>query len=118
MKSPNLFLAITRATLLAAASSSVAYAGNGSWVTDGNSDWSLPANWSRGDLADVADGSGATASFTNDITGDRTVNLDSIRTVGNITFGDAAPGTAGSWTLSGANLALAGGTPTVTVDGL
>ena len=54
---------------------------------------------------------------------DLTVTLDTPRTLGNLTFGDVDPATAGSWILgNGGNVAniltLDGGTPTITVNPL
>jgi len=82
--------------------------------------WSGAGNWAAGT---VADGSGATAYFTNDITANNTVHLDTARTIGNLTFGDGATNTPASWFLdnngSAANiLTLAGATPTITVNAL
>jgi fibronectin-binding autotransporter adhesin len=41
----------------------------------------------------------AAANFTNNITADRTVSLDSARTITGLTFGDGNTATAGSWIL-------------------
>ncbi|MES2708115.1 MAG: autotransporter-associated beta strand repeat-containing protein [Verrucomicrobiota bacterium] len=85
---------------------------------DSNGTWSLASNWSS---TTIADGSGFTANFTNNITADRTIDLDSSRTLTSLIFGDATPATAGSWTLSSASssvLTLAGTTPTITVNAL
>lgn len=89
---------------------------DGTFTADVSANWSAPANWAGGT---VADGSGFTASFTSNVTADRTITLDSARTIGKLVFSDATPATAGSWIISGANiLTLDGGTPTVTVDAL
>lgn len=94
---------------------------NGSWTNAISGGlWSGAGNWAAGT---VADGSGATAYFTNDITADNTVHLDAARTIGNLTFGDGATNTPASWILdnngSAANiLTLAGATPTITVNAL
>jgi len=94
---------------------------NGSWTNAISGGlWSGAGNWAAGT---VADGSGATAYFTNDITADNTVHLDTARTIGNLTFGDGATNTPASWILdnngSAANiLTLAGATPTITVNAL
>jgi fibronectin-binding autotransporter adhesin len=93
-------------------------ADSGTWITNGNGLWSADANWDSGI---VADGSGNTADFsTISITGNRTVNLDSPRTIGNLIFADTTPA-ANNWILAfnGAPiniLTLDGGTPTVTVN--
>src|SRR5947209_12099401 len=62
---------------------------DGTWIFNTNSaaaNWSTTSNWAGGI---VADGSGAKADFsTIDITGARTPNLDTSRTVGRIDIGD------------------------------
>lgn len=67
-------------------STSMSMAASGTWLgTSG--DWSDTAIWSGGT---VADGTGFTANFTGvDITADQTINLDTSRTIGGITFTDA-----------------------------
>jgi autotransporter-associated beta strand protein len=96
------------------------FAVDGTWNVDDNGTWSTPGNW----VSDtIADGSGFTANFTNDITADRTVSLDGDRTLTNLIFGDSDTATAGSWILnnngtSSNNLILAGTTPTITVNAL
>lgn len=97
-----------------------AQAASGTWTnaTSGR-DWSVAGNWAAGV---VAEGSGNTADFSAlDITNSVAVHLDSARTIGNLVFGDAGPGSAGAWELDNrggsANvLTLAGGTPTITVS--
>jgi len=74
--------------------------GSGVWIneeTDGL--WSDAANWdtSRGG---IANGSSATADFsTVDISGYRTVTLDSSRTVGRLVFADSDQTSPATWTL-------------------
>src|SRR5207302_10061649 len=58
---------------------------NGSWNADADGNWSDATKWLGGN---IADGAGATANFTFNITGSRTVTLHSARTVGLITIGD------------------------------
>src|SRR5688572_16019769 len=61
-------------------------AASGTWTLNGTSTWSTGTNWLDGI---VADGVGSTADFnTINISGNRTVNLDSPRTIGNLIFGD------------------------------
>lgn len=92
-----------------------AFAADGAWNVDDNGSWSESAKWTP----DVADGAGSTATFANDQTLDATITLDGNRTIGNVVFGDADPGTPASWTISGLNvLTLDGTTPTVTVNTL
>jgi autotransporter-associated beta strand protein len=89
-------------------------AGNGTWSTDASGNWSDTSKWSGGNLAD---GAGFTADFsTLNITADRTVTLDSPRTIGTLIFGDTSG--AQNWFLnsSGGNaLTLSAGTPTIAV---
>ena len=93
-----------------------------SWINPLGGSWGTAANWS----ADaIPPGTGATADFsTLDITSDVIVSLNSARTIGNLVFSDANPGTAASWVLDkGANpantLTLASGvTPAITVGDL
>lgn len=85
-------------------------------ITATSATWSTPANWLN---YIVGTGSNNTADFNQvDITADTTVNLTEPQIIGNLIFGDTAPGTAGSWTLAGSILTLAGTTPTVTVNPL
>ena len=98
-----------------------AFAVNGIWTnTVSGGFWSAPTNWSGGT---VADASGSTAFFTNDIPSDQTVRLDTARTLNALNFSDGNTGTAGNWTLDNngnpANsLTLAGTSPTITVNAL
>lgn len=114
-----------RHSLLAAASSLLAvsssHAADGTWNIDTtNGLWSLNTNWSSNT---IADGSGSTANFTNNITGDRTVRLDGDRTLTSLVFADSVTSSAGSWLLdnngvSTNNLILAGTTPGIAVNEL
>jgi len=96
---------------------------SGSWTVDASGLWSNTANWSAGIMAS---GTSNTANFnTVNLTADRTVSLDSARTIGSIIFGDPTPGSAGGWTLdnngNAANvltLAVSSGNPTITVNTL
>jgi autotransporter-associated beta strand protein len=112
---------VTSSDSLAATVYTVAVDLRPAWINDGSGLWSATSNWGNGI---VANGSGLTADFSSiDVTADRTVSLDSPRTIGNLIFGDAAPASAAGWILSNngtaANiLTLAGGTPTITVNAL
>jgi autotransporter-associated beta strand protein len=112
------FLLVAGSSLLAVSS---AHAADGTWNSDvTNSLWGTDTNWSGNT---IADGSGSTANFTNDITGDRTVRLNTDRTLTSVVFGDSDPATAGSWLLdnngtSTNNLILAGTTPGIAVNAL
>jgi len=79
---------------------------NGVWITDGDGLWSTYTNWSG---SAVGNGIGETADFsTLNITANRTVTLDSKRSLGTLKFGDTSG--AQNWTL-----ASSGGT-TLTLD--
>ncbi len=81
-------------------------AANGVWINDGDGLWSTYANWSS---SAVGNGIGQTADFsTINITANRTVTLDSKRSIGTLKFGDIS-GTQ-NWTLTSS-----GGT-TLTLD--
>src|SRR5262245_12125433 len=77
-----------------------ANAASGTWNVDAGGNWSDFTKWSGGTIADGAD---ATANFTFNITSDRTVTLDSPRTIGNIAFDDTGAGGDSKWTIAGSN---------------
>lgn len=59
---------------------------SGTWIADASSIWGLPARWS-GNV--VATGAGQTANFsTINFTFDRTITLDSSRSIGTLRFSD------------------------------
>jgi autotransporter-associated beta strand protein len=91
------FLATIGSTLLAV---SFAYAvdTDGTWTKNatGTQNWSDPLNWSGGN---VADGIGYSAYLSDVITDNRTITLDTARTIGNIYAQDASH----NYTISGAN---------------
>ena len=79
-----------------------------SWSTNADGDWSVGANWDGGS---AAIGAAGTASFTNAITANRIVTVDSSPwTIGNLTFTNT--GIYG-WTITNGILNLAGATITV-----
>jgi fibronectin-binding autotransporter adhesin len=88
----------------------VAQAANGTWTLDNAGNWSTPGNWSGGTVADGAD---FTATLGNVITADRTITLDSVRTIGSITVSD----TDRNYTIGSSKLTLdvTSGSPTLTV---
>jgi len=90
---------------------STAQAQSGTWVTDGNANWNDTANWFDGI---IATGSGNTAFFTTELTGDRVVTLGANRSIGNITFTDGTT-SSNNLTITGNTLTLAGTTPTIDV---
>lgn len=79
-------------------SSASAQATSGTWNTDAAGNWTDPLNW-LGDTA-YAEGTDNTATFGDFISADRTVNLDTNITIGNITASD----TTHNYTISGANV--------------
>ena len=112
----------TLTLLCAALINHSAEAASGTWNLDGNSVWNVATDppWAG---AIIADGTGDTADFsTIDITADRTVSLDTVRTIGNLSFGDTNTGTAGGWILNNngnpANILTLAGTPVITVNAL
>jgi autotransporter-associated beta strand protein len=118
MKPRNLIQRATAIISLLACHS--AQAASGTWNVDANGIWSLNTNWLNNIIADA---SGFTANFNNNITADRTVSLDGDRTLTSLIFGDSDTSTAGSWILdnngtSTNNLILAGTAPTITVNAL
>ena len=88
----------------------------GAWTNDASGNWSATANWSGGI---VANGTSSNADFsTINLTADRTVTLDSSRTIGNLIFGDTVGSQNWLLTASGGSvltLAVAAGSPTITV---
>jgi autotransporter-associated beta strand protein len=92
-----------------------AYTG-GVWTNDADGNWSAGGNWSGGM---IANGGGFIADFsTLNTMADRTVTLDSARTIGGLRFGNSSG--SQNWILTGANtLTLdAGGAnpPTIAVN--
>lgn len=95
-----------------------AIAASGTWtnLVNGNASgtWSTAANWNNGIIADGADSS---ADFsTLSITTNSYVDLDSSRTLGNLTFGGTAPGA--NWFVTNSTLTLqtSSGNPTLTAN--
>ncbi len=85
--------------------------GDGTWASDASGLWSVTNNWVNGV---PANGSGFIADFSQvNLTADRTVTLDSSRSVGTLRFG-ATSGSLNNWFLSssgGSVLTLDTGTP-------
>jgi autotransporter-associated beta strand protein len=85
---PLPFLALAGSSLMAISSVS-AQAVNGTWNVDTAGNWSLPDNW-LGSPDPVPGGVGSIINFTNDITNNRIVTVDTTsRTVGQLTIGDS-----------------------------
>lgn len=80
----------------------------GVWTNDADGNWGADTNWDNGI---IANGPGVLADFsTLAISADRTVTVDSARTIGGMKFGDLS-GTQ-NWFLTGADtLTLDGGSP-------
>jgi fibronectin-binding autotransporter adhesin len=110
----------TRLSLLRAASamalvtSPALHAASGTWNVDANGNWSLATNWAG---SVIADASSFSANFTFNITADRTVTLDTSRTLTGLVFTDL--GTAShNWILTRSGtavLTLAGVGPSINV---
>jgi len=90
------------------------FAVDGSWIVDSDSSWSTAANWNNNI---IADGATYTATFTNQITGaPRSLNVDSPRTIGNMSFG-AGPAFIGYyWYFYGSEITLDNGGSTPQLD--
>lgn len=89
----------------------------GVWIQNASGSWLTTTNWQSGS---IPNGLGSTANFaTLNISGTRTVTLDSAVTLSGLTFGDTTPNN--NWVLNagtGGSLALDmfSGAPTVTVN--
>jgi hypothetical protein len=82
----RMFLTALAALLALAIGTVNALATDGIWIGTGNSTWSTTANWQGGF---IADGVGATATFTaGGLGGNRTFTVDSTRTLGTLTVGE------------------------------
>lgn len=87
-------------------------AANGTWNTNGNGNWSDSTKWASGT---IANDNTSTANFTLDINADRTVTLDSNRTIRAMVFTDLTTASH-NWILGGTStLTLAGTTPSISV---
>ena len=87
---------------------------DGTWNVDAAGNWNDAGNWSS---STIADGTGFTAFFTQELTAARIVTLDTARTIGNITFTDGTTSDS-NLTISGANtltLGVTTGTPVINV---
>lgn len=89
-------------------------AANGTWNTNGNGNWSDTTKWASGT---VANDNTSTANFTLDINADRTVTLDTSRTIRAMVFTDLTTASH-NWILARSGtavLTLAGTTPSISV---
>jgi autotransporter-associated beta strand protein len=104
---PAAISSLAAITALLAANTS-AQAQSGTWNFAGTGLWSNSGNWASGV---VADGSGNTATFTSG--GLTTIRLDSLKTIGNLTFAATGTYTIDNNGNSANILTLAGVTPTI-----
>ena len=79
-----------------------ALAVDGTWINNGSSNWSVTTNWQDNNadtVGDIADGVGATATFTLNLTSNRNFTFDSNRTLG--TLNTSATGRSSNFLTSG-----------------
>ncbi len=103
------------AVALALAMSTTGRGDNGTWNVNADGNWSVGTNWLGNTIADGADYTGDFSQVN--ITNNRTVTLDSARTIGHLLFDDTTH-TYYDWTLSGSyvlTLDVTSGSPTITV---
>lgn len=87
---------------------------NGTWNTNGNGNWSDATKWAS---ATIADDNTSTANFTLNITADRTVTVDTNRTIRSMVFTDLTTASH-NWIVNRSGtavLTLAGTTPSISV---
>ena len=95
----------------AEASATASAASSSAWSVDADGNWNTPANWSGGL---IAFGPGYTADFSMlSLTANRTVTLDSARTISGLVFGDLAA--SFNWTLAGNSTLTLGTSPNISV---
>ena len=112
-------LSISLVILCALGASDNALATDGTWIHTSNAAWDVNGNWSGGNIANGIDG---IADFsTLNIGADITVHLNSLRTIGNLIFGDTSP--SNNWILDNngipasiLTLSVSSGSPTITVN--
>ena len=76
---------------------------SGVWTNDANGTWSTTNNWNDGLVANGGNGVNYSADFsTINLTADRTVTLDSARSIGGLRFGD--PAGSQDWTVAGTSV--------------
>ena len=114
---PSRFNPLFRAaglTTLAVLLSQALHAANGTWNVNANGNWSDTSRWAGGTIANDAN---STATFTFNITGNRTVTLNSSRTLNALVFTDLTTASH-DWILNNSNnavLTLAGFAPRIEV---
>ena len=93
-----------------------AFATDGKWNADASDNWGTASRWTN---SQIADGVGANADISYNITAARTLTLNSARTVGKIRFEDATT-SSHDWTFSASGstmltLAVNSGSPVIEV---
>lgn len=89
---------------------------SGTWITDGNGNWSDTTKWAGGPPGVVAFGTDNTADFTLNLTADRVVTLDSAFTIGNIIKDDTTDSTSALTKILTIGGSSSAATPTLTLD--
>ena len=110
----RILCALTLAPVVFLGSVSAFGAANGSWTNSASGNWSAATNWLNGV---VADGAGNTVYFTNSYSAAPTITLDTARTNGNLTVGNASGYIGNNVTISGSQtltLTNSGSTPVIT----
>jgi len=108
-------------TLVSPSSLTASIYNSPTWLNPVSGLWDTATNWV---FNTIADGSSATADFSQvNLANDVTVSLATVRTNGNILFGDTATNSAGGWTLDNGGdpvntLVFDGTASTVTVTNL
>jgi hypothetical protein len=108
---PKFRHALLLASSFAGLAISYTHAADGTWTQNGDGNWSDITKWDSGI---VADGTDSTAFLSDVISANRTITLDSARTIGNIFAQD----TTHDYIISGANTLtfdVTAGSPTVSV---
>src|SRR6266508_921522 len=72
------------------------HAAEGTWNVNADGNWSKATNWAS---STIADGAGYNANIRFNINANRTVTLDTSRTLGNLVFEDASTA-SNDWILS------------------
>jgi len=86
------------------ASAQCVWAADGTWNAGGypgDNTWANSGNWVSGTIADAVD---STATFSLDVAASvpQPIDVEYMHVVGNMTFGDTIPATAGGWILNNA----------------
>jgi fibronectin-binding autotransporter adhesin len=98
-KTTSRLAAVLLGAIASLAGASVTNAATGTWGVDALGNWSDSTKWAS---STIGDGAGFTANLTFNITGARTITLDSARTIGTLNIGDLTT-SSHSFTLSLSN---------------